>query len=648
MNLIKKLDENVIRLISAGEIIHRPINAIKELIENSIDAGATKIIISIYDNGLKSISINDNGIGISPKNFPMVCERFSTSKLDSFKDLENIKTFGFRGEALASISSVSRIQLTSKTIESEYAHEAKFVNCTLSSDILPLPWVQNHGTQIDIYDLFYNLPTRRQFLLNEQREEFKCILSLIQAFALNFFGKVSFVFYKDTAFTSSKQPFFVSDKDYKELVCSIVKPNCFSDLIKIQYEGNIKESNFKIDGLISSQKHYSSEIVFHLFINDRLVDFKKLKANLKKVYQDLYLTKNRFPFLFISLQLESFSIDVNYHPSKREVLISESDLLIRKIEERVEMLVKGQNQEEPCNSPSIKVFDVKTESSKNSKFKLYSDPKLQTIDLFLYRNQNLIPEKRLNEIFLSDYIQKEETNKIPVNPSPKKDSLTIFDSSIDCEFLYNSTYIGCLDNKRILLQHGLGLFEIDMIFLSSQYFYHILLARLHSDNLELKEINYELDDTLKEAFDVIEIDPEMNHSFLLEETKRKLQLNSSVLLEFGFSFDWNNFILKTVPKLSDSPIVPTKKSIGIILTRISLEYSCQNRTDLLKEIVFCYTFLPEVSEDDISLYFKHYLFPQLKALCVKGTNDSKKAIINSEYKRKILDIPTLFKYFERC
>jgi hypothetical protein len=164
----------------------------------------------------------------------------------------------------------------------------------------------------------------------------------------------------------------------------------------------------------------------------------------------------------------------------------------------------------------------------------------------------------------------------------------------------------------------------------------------------MKEVNYELDIILKEAFDVIEINPDMDHSLLLKETKNKLQLKSLLLIEFGFNFDWNNSILKTVPKLSDSLIVPTKKSIGIILTRISLEYSCQNRSDILKEIVFCYSFIPDVSENEISMYFKHYLFPQVKALCAKGINNLKNESTISEYKKKILDIPTLFRYFERC
>ena len=644
MNSIKKLDESVIRLISAGEIIHRPINAIKELIENSIDAGATKIILSVYDSGLKSISIYDNGIGISVDDFPMVCERFSTSKLESFKDLETIKTFGFRGEALSSISSVSRIHLTSKRADSDLAYLAKFINGNLSSEISSLHWPHNQGTQIEIYDLFYNLPTRRQFLYNEQREEFKDILSLIHAFSLNFFGKVSFVLYKDTALSSFKTPFFVSDKEYKELVCIIAKSKCFTDLIEIQCEKNIREGLINIKGIISSHKHHSSELAFFLFVNNRFVDFKKLRASLKKMYQNIYLAKNRFPFLFLSLNLYSFSIDVNYHPSKREILISNSEILVKHIQDILESHVNDQNQQ-GLHCSSLTVREI-TEPSRISKVKLYSDPKLQTIDCFLSRNQNSVPAKRsFDPCEVYEFGEKQIMGE---NYPHLISSLTIFDSPADCEFLKNSIYIGCLDKKRILLQYGLGLYETDIIFLSSQYFLHILLARLKSNSLEMREVNFELYDVLKESLEEIEIGPNMDAALFIREVIEILKLNSSLLYEFGFSFDWDILFLKTIPNLVDSDLVPSKKSLGIILARISLECSCKNRNDILKEIVFCYTFVSGLNERDLSLYFKLYLYPQLKAASVKAAGDSIRANFICEYSRRILDVPTLFKFFERC
>jgi DNA mismatch repair protein MutL len=643
MSFIKKLDESVIRLISAGEIIHRPINAIKELIENSIDAAATKIVLSVYENGLKSICIFDNGIGISVEDFPMVCERFSTSKLESFKDLGTIGTYGFRGEALASISSVSRISLTSKRAGSDLAYTARFVNGNLASDISSLHWPHNQGTQIEIYDLFYNLPTRRQFLLNEQREEFKEILSLIQAFSLNFFGKISFVLYRDSPLSSFKPPFFVSDKEYKELVCNIVKPLCFADLIMVNHSKNMQEDSIEIRGIISSQKHYSSEMAFFLFINNRLIEFKKLKGSLKKMYQNIYMAKNRLPFLFLSMDLSPLSIDVNFHPSKREILISNSEILIKNVHGIIESLIND-NHTWGKQYSSLKIREFKNESTVISKAKLYNDPKLQTIDCFLSRNQSSIPAKRLSNTCEISCLEQ----NIVETPNSFQVTLTIFDSSTDCEFLKNSTYVGCLDNKRVLLQYGLCLYETDIIFLSSQYFYHILSKKLKNNGLEMREVNFELEDILNGSFEEIEIEPKTATTLILNEVIEILKLNSPLLYEFGFSFDWDNLLLKTIPNLIDTEIVPTKRSIGIVLSRISLDLSCKDRNDILNEIVFCYTFVSGISEKDVSLYFKHYLYPQLKIASVKAGGVSKKTILNCEYSKKILDIPTLFKFFERC
>ena len=174
---IVKLEESVINKIAAGEVVQRPANAIKELLENSLDAGSTNIQIVVKQGGLKLLQIQDNGHGIAESDMPLVCERFTTSKLRKFEDLNQISTYGFRGEALASISHVARVTILTKTNDSQVAYKASFSDGRMVGEIQHC--AGNTGTQIIAEDLFYNMATRRSALHNvneENRRLFDMIL----------------------------------------------------------------------------------------------------------------------------------------------------------------------------------------------------------------------------------------------------------------------------------------------------------------------------------------------------------------------------------------------------------------------------------------------------------------------------------------
>jgi DNA mismatch repair protein MLH1 len=181
---IKPLDPQLVNRIAAGEIIQRPFNALKELIENSLDAGSTVINVQIKEGGLKLIHITDNGCGIEKEDLKIVCERFTTSKLKEFEDLKSINTFGFRGEALASISHVSRLSIITKTATSPCAFKASYSDGKLIGDGIKPTAAASKGTQIIVEDLFYNSSIRRN-ALRSGSEEFAKIYEVVSRYAIH-------------------------------------------------------------------------------------------------------------------------------------------------------------------------------------------------------------------------------------------------------------------------------------------------------------------------------------------------------------------------------------------------------------------------------------------------------------------------------
>ena len=182
--VIRQLDRETVNKIAAGEIIISPINCIKELIENSIDAGATKIDLFIQNNGFKMIKIQDNGTGIEKSNFPLLCKRFCTSKIITYDDLKSIATFGFRGEALSSICTISNLKVITKYKDDVIAYEVEYNS---NGDVVnQKPQAANQGTTFVINDLFYNVPSRLKSL-SYTKQELKKIVEICNKQSGDFF-----------------------------------------------------------------------------------------------------------------------------------------------------------------------------------------------------------------------------------------------------------------------------------------------------------------------------------------------------------------------------------------------------------------------------------------------------------------------------
>ncbi|OAD52098.1 DNA mismatch repair protein Mlh1 [Eufriesea mexicana] len=329
---IKKLDETVVNRIAAGEVIQRPANALKELIENSLDAKASNIQIIAKEGGLKLLQIQDNGTGIRKEDMEIVCERFTTSKLQTFEDLQTISTYGFRGEALASISHISLLTITTKTANEKCAYKASYVDSKLKAP--PKACAGNQGTTIVIENLFYNVATRRKALSNSA-EEFNRITDVVTKYAIHN-PNVGFILKKHGEITPQVRTPHNSTK--MSNIRILYGNPVFRELLEVELEDDVYK--FKMHALITNPNYTNKKMVFLLFINNRLVESSSIRKMLEELYT-FYLPKKTHPWCYVSLEINPQNVDVNVHPTKYEVRFLHENSIIEKMKLALDEKLSG-------------------------------------------------------------------------------------------------------------------------------------------------------------------------------------------------------------------------------------------------------------------------------------------------------------------
>lgn len=326
---IKALDPDVVNKIAAGEIIVAPVHALKELIENSVDAGSTQLEVLVREGGLKLLQITDNGHGISKEDLPILCERFTTSKLKSFEDLTSIGTYGFRGEALASISHIAHLTVTTRTKDSTVAFRAHYDSGRLapakpgqSAD--PKPTAGRQGTQITVEDLFYNVPTRRR-AFRSASEEYNKILDVVGRYAIHCDG-VAFSCKKhgEASTTISTH----SNSSTVDRIRQIHGGSVANELIEFTSSDN--KWGYRARGWTTNANYHVKRTTLLLFINHRSVENTNIRKAIEQTYST-FLPKGGHPFTYLSLDIDPHRVDVNVHPTKREVNFLNEDEIIEKI-----------------------------------------------------------------------------------------------------------------------------------------------------------------------------------------------------------------------------------------------------------------------------------------------------------------------------
>lgn len=309
MATIKPLPELLINQIAAGEVIERPASALKEILENSVDAGAKKITVQLLQGGVKQIRVIDNGLGIAKDELLLALTRHSTSKISRLEDLQKITSLGFRGEALASIAAVSRLTLASRQSGQDHAWQIQMDG---KSILQPIPSSLPTGTMLDVNDLYFNIPARRKFLKSETTEFAHCD-EILKRIALSQSG-IEFVLQHN-----GKMRRQLRAANPAQRIISILGEE-FGQTAALVDE---QSADMRLHGMVALPAYArSSRDAQYFFVNNRFVNDKLISHALREAYRDV-LHLERYPAFVLFLEINPESIDVNVHPTKIEVRFRE-------------------------------------------------------------------------------------------------------------------------------------------------------------------------------------------------------------------------------------------------------------------------------------------------------------------------------------
>ena len=528
MGRIVQLSKNVINQIAAGEVIERPFSVIKELVENSVDAGATRISIEV-SNECRNLRVADNGSGIYPDDILLAFSKHATSKITSGEDLYAVKTMGFRGEALASIISISKLTCITRTKDFDYGIKVECEN----SEVKKAQTGCAVGTIMDVRDLFYNLPARLKFL-KSPKTEFAYISELIQSLAL-VHPEVAFELKNNDKVTLKT----TGQKDLVQTVKEVFSDEVVKNLRPVLKTDKI--SNLKISGLISTPAYTrASKKDYYMYVNSRIVKCPIFQKSVDMAYKNLI--GSRYPFIILNLEIPPEDVDVNVHPTKKEVRYKNPNQIFNFIHSAIDMALSGYvEKEQPLvlEEPVEEVVEIQ---------------QLQAI------NQTSLPvfqSKTSDEVYVSNHqtlAHVFEEPKIdfqpkkPITPAnfKKVEQATFVTPSVP---EVEDVIIGQYKKTYILIEREEGLEIVDQHIAEERYIYEKLKK---SKNIDCQ---------LLFISDVLEVSPSDRE--LLEHNKEKLA-------KFGYDVEFmsdHEIIFKKVPQLL-SKVAP-KEILADILENIS-------------------------------------------------------------------------------
>lgn len=532
MKRIKLLPENLINQIAAGEVIERPASAVKELVENSIDAGAKKVEIEIA-NSARDIRVADNGHGIHKDDLALAFSRHATSKIQNQKDLWSINTLGFRGEALASIISVAKVSCITRTTEEESGLKAECKD----SEVKISETGCAVGTIMEVKDLFYNIPARLKFLKQPQTE-LSNITEILQNIAISHPEvAINLVHKKHSIIKTS------GSSDLAVTISEIHSKDLIKELSEVNFED--KQFDLKIKGFISNPDFTrSNKKAVYVFVNGRTVRCPIISKAIDTALKDL-IPAGKYPFAALNIIMPANEIDVNVHPSKKELKYTKPNLIFNFVYSAIKNALEGKSsfnnlklvpqvkQEDEISFNSTDVNSSLSESPKESNFTDFS----RFADL---RDDEVV------EISVPVRIAEQEIfqNKIELTPENNEKI-----------YVEKPKIIGQLNNTYVLIETDEGLQVIDQHIAHERYLYEQL--KENKTNASQLLLTSEL------------IKPETEQVLMLQE-------NLGLLAKYGFELE---FFPLNLNNDSDSQ---SSEDIFQALTHISQEAGNDNQVSGVK------------------------------------------------------------------
>ncbi len=601
---IKLLSEDTIQKIAAGEVIENPYSVIKELVENSIDSGATTIKVEIKNAGKKEIMISDNGCGIEENEIEGIEEneielaftKHATSKLNNFEDIYSILSFGFRGEALASISSISKVDINTRTKNSEFG-----IHCFIENTKIKRKNKigMNFGTTIYIRDLFYNVPIRKKFLKSDAYES-SIITTLMNSFALSN-PNISFKYIKD-----SKVVFETTGKnELKDNIKYIFKDDFYKNLMAV----DINDSDYKIYGYISNNHFYKgSRNCQYLFVNGRYIFDEKIRNIIEKSISTL-IPKGKFPSFVIFIEVNPSLIDINVHPNKRKIKFIFEDKLLNLLNNNITDIVLKNTTSDfislktELNDKILYINDnIKKLPEENDIVETivydedYNDQniinKFSYEDLFKVKNDDIktINEKDDTESYIIDNKTIEKTpikEQIKFTNDSKNDSKNILDYKL----------LGKIFEKYILLSDYDEFIIIDILNAKYRLLYENLLNNYYKQTitkqlllfpiiLELNEYKMTIFENIKDKLDNLGIEADMFDEYSIAIRTMPTELNDNIDKE-DISAMFDELLLKDNRVFDESLYkIVCKKKINTNLTDFEVQELLMNLSKINIDINF--------------------------------------------------------------